>query len=333
MRASSNVCPYPRPLSRYPLYSSRCSPAHRVHPACRAPPLRTRPTWSWSPPPTSTVTPPTGTTSPDQSFPAGSSRVATIVDSLRGALSGAGGAGRRRRHDPGRSVRDLLRPGRAARSPPGHRSHEPDRLRRRDSREPRVRLGTAGDAARPSQARRFPTSAATSTPSPATRCCIPPYRRAPAQGVRVGITGFTTPGAMVWNRDQLRGKLRIDRIPKSAGPVLESLRRESDLVVALVHSGMGGAASYDTTGVGAENVAAALAALPQPPDLVVVGHSHREMRDSVIRRSSLRAAPAIRRPASRLPTSIWCGRRAAGESVRVRGRADIDRRSGARRAG
>ena len=41
-------------------------------------------------------------------------------------------------------------------------------------------------------------------------------------------------------------------------------------------------ASYDTTGVGDENVAAGLARLPAKPDIVVVGHSHREMRDSVI---------------------------------------------------
>src|SRR6185436_5283677 len=33
---------------------------------------------------------------------------------------------------------------------------------------------------------------------------------------------------------------------------------------------------------GDENVAAGLAGLPARPDVVVVGHSHREMRDSVI---------------------------------------------------
>ena len=109
-----------------------------------------------------------------------------------------------------------------------------------------------------------------------------PYVILQRQGVRVGITGFTTLGAVVWNRDQLQGRLRLDRIADAAARVMEPLRRESDLVVALVHSGLAGPASYDTAGVGGENVAASLAGLPVRPDLVVVGHSHREMRDSVI---------------------------------------------------
>jgi 2',3'-cyclic-nucleotide 2'-phosphodiesterase (5'-nucleotidase family) len=109
-----------------------------------------------------------------------------------------------------------------------------------------------------------------------------PYVILQREGVRVGITGFTTPGTAVWNRDQLRGRVRVDRIPAAAARVLEPLRRESDLVVALVHSGLAGPASYDSAGVGGENVAASLAALPARPDLVVVGHSHREMRDSVL---------------------------------------------------
>ena len=55
-----------------------------------------------------------------------------------------------------------------------------------------------------------------------------------------------------------------------------------DLKVVLIHSGMGEPSSYDTTGVGPENDAAALARMTPRPDLVVVGHTHREMRDSVI---------------------------------------------------
>jgi len=100
--------------------------------------------------------------------------------------------------------------------------------------------------------------------------------------VRIGITGFTTPGAAVWNRDKLQGKVRLDRIPDAAARVMEPLRRESDLVVALVHSGLTGSASYDTAGVGGENEAVSLAGLSVRPDLVVVGHSHREMRDAVV---------------------------------------------------
>ncbi len=109
-----------------------------------------------------------------------------------------------------------------------------------------------------------------------------PYVILHRQGVRIGITGFTTPGAAVWNRDLLQGKLRLDRIPAAAVRVLQPLRRQSDLVVALVHSGLTGPASYDTVGVGGEHEAASLGGLLVRPDLVVVGHSHREMRDSVV---------------------------------------------------
>jgi 2',3'-cyclic-nucleotide 2'-phosphodiesterase/3'-nucleotidase/5'-nucleotidase len=110
----------------------------------------------------------------------------------------------------------------------------------------------------------------------------PPYVVLRREGVRIGVAGFTTPGAMVWDREQLHGKVRIDRIPAAAARVMEALRREADVAVALVHSGMDGLASYDTTGVGGENAAASLATLLVRPDVVVVGHSHREMRDSVI---------------------------------------------------
>src|SRR5574340_77661 len=90
-------------------------------------------------------------------------------------------------------------------------------------------------------------------------------------GVRVGIAGFTTPGVMVWDRENVRGRVRVGRVDPAARRILPELRRASDLAVVLIHSGMAEASSYDTTGVGPENVAASLASLPVRPDLVVVG--------------------------------------------------------------
>jgi len=110
---------------------------------------------------------------------------------------------------------------------------------------------------------------------------FPAWRVVRRQGVRIAVTGFTTPGTMVWDRDQLGGT-RIAAILPAAAPVLEAMHRDADVTVALVHSGMDGRASYDTAGIGDENVAAGLARLAARPDLVVVGHTHREMRDSVI---------------------------------------------------
>jgi 2',3'-cyclic-nucleotide 2'-phosphodiesterase/3'-nucleotidase/5'-nucleotidase len=105
----------------------------------------------------------------------------------------------------------------------------------------------------------------------------------PRGSVKVGITGFTTPGVMVWDRAQLAGQVRVRRVADAAPAALEQLEREgADVKVVLIHAGLGGGSSYDTAGVGPENDAAALAAVTPKPDVVIVGHSHREIRDTLI---------------------------------------------------
>lgn len=108
-----------------------------------------------------------------------------------------------------------------------------------------------------------------------------PYVVLQRNGIRVGIAGFTTPGVMVWNRDQLHGRLRVTPVGEEASTGLGEMRKDADLAIVLAHTGMEGQSSYDTTGVGPENVAAKLAEGPVRPDLVVVGHSHRELVDSI----------------------------------------------------
>jgi 2',3'-cyclic-nucleotide 2'-phosphodiesterase (5'-nucleotidase family) len=105
-------------------------------------------------------------------------------------------------------------------------------------------------------------------------------------GVKIGITGLTTPGVMVWDRSQLGGRVRVRPIAEAAPLALRRLDLAGvDLKVVLVHSGLNEPSSYDTAGVGAENAALGLAGIPLPaprPDLVIVGHSHKEMRDYVV---------------------------------------------------
>ncbi|HEY6807188.1 MAG TPA: 5'-nucleotidase C-terminal domain-containing protein, partial [Gemmatimonadales bacterium] len=102
-------------------------------------------------------------------------------------------------------------------------------------------------------------------------------------GVRIGVTGFTTPGVMVWDRANVVGRVRVQPIARAAPAALRSLDQDSvDFKLVLVHAGLGGPSSYDTTGVGPENDAAALAYVSPKPDLVVFGHTHREVRDTVI---------------------------------------------------
>jgi len=105
-------------------------------------------------------------------------------------------------------------------------------------------------------------------------------------GVKIGITGLTTPGVMVWDRSRLSGRIRVQPIPEAAPLALRRLDLAGvDLKVVLIHSGLNEPSSYDTAGVGAENAALGLASIPLPaprPDLVIVGHSHKEMRDYVV---------------------------------------------------
>ncbi|HUQ84147.1 MAG TPA: 5'-nucleotidase C-terminal domain-containing protein [Gemmatimonadaceae bacterium] len=105
------------------------------------------------------------------------------------------------------------------------------------------------------------------------------------RGVRVGIIGATTPGAMVWDRDNLRGRIVLrDIVPEVRTAVVEARAKGADVVVVTMHSGLGGPSSYDTatTGLPAENVAARVAREVQGIDLVVFGHSHQELPDTII---------------------------------------------------
>ncbi len=99
-------------------------------------------------------------------------------------------------------------------------------------------------------------------------------------GVRVGVTGFTTPGVMVWHRDKMEGRAHVRRIVPAADRAMRRLDAAgAELRIAAVHSGMGLQSSYDTTGIGPENVAAQLARLPVKPHVVIVGHSHARFTD------------------------------------------------------
>jgi 2',3'-cyclic-nucleotide 2'-phosphodiesterase (5'-nucleotidase family) len=116
----------------------------------------------------------------------------------------------------------------------------------------------------------------------------PAYRRwvmIERAGVRVGIVGATTPGSMIWDRDHLRGRLVIrDIVPEVRTAVAEARAAGADVVVAVLHSGLDEPSSYDTasTGLPGENVSARVAREVSGIDVIVYGHSHREMADTVI---------------------------------------------------
>jgi 2',3'-cyclic-nucleotide 2'-phosphodiesterase/3'-nucleotidase len=130
----------------------------------------------------------------------------------------------------------------------------------------------------------FPFLAANAMTPSGTRAFVP-WTLVTRAGVRIGIVGGTTPGSMIWDRDKLAGRVVLrDIVPSVAESVAEARAKGAEVVVVLLHSGLGEASSYDTaaTGLASENVAARVAREVPGVDLVVLGHSHRELADSTI---------------------------------------------------
>ncbi len=103
--------------------------------------------------------------------------------------------------------------------------------------------------------------------------------------VRIAIVGATTPGAMVWDRANLAAEgITIGDIVPYVRETVAKVRASHDIVVVVMHSGWGGPSSYDeaTSGVARENVSGIVAAEVPGIDLVVLGHSHREVVDSLV---------------------------------------------------
>ena len=104
-------------------------------------------------------------------------------------------------------------------------------------------------------------------------------------GLKVGIVGATTPGVTLWDAENIRGRLRFgDIVPAIRDAVREVRAKGADIVLVTVHSGLNEPSSYDTvsTGVPSENVAARVASEVPGIDLVLYGHSHKEVRGSTI---------------------------------------------------
>ncbi len=102
-------------------------------------------------------------------------------------------------------------------------------------------------------------------------------------GVQIAVVGATNPGAMVWDRGNLAGRLVIGDIAPAVRVAVDSARAAgADLVVAVLHTGLGNASDADPRGSDDENVAARVAREVPGIDVIVFGHSHREVADTTI---------------------------------------------------
>lgn len=100
----------------------------------------------------------------------------------------------------------------------------------------------------------------------------------------IGVTGNTPPGVEVWDRAHVQGKLDFRDVIASLRPVIREMKgRGADVVVVLSHGGLSGT-SYDTveTGLPPENASARLAEEVPGIDVVFMGHTHQEIRDTTI---------------------------------------------------
>src|SRR5690606_23810929 len=114
---------------------------------------------------------------------------------------------------------------------------------------------------------------------------FPAFELVPRGPLTIGIVGATTPGSAVWDRDKLSGVLEFRDIVPSVRIAVDSARgRGADVVIVVMHAGLDEAPSYDTvaTGLPGENVAARVARDVPGVDLIIFGHSHREVADTTI---------------------------------------------------
>ncbi|MBL8360184.1 MAG: bifunctional 2',3'-cyclic-nucleotide 2'-phosphodiesterase/3'-nucleotidase [Rubrivivax sp.] len=90
--------------------------------------------------------------------------------------------------------------------------------------------------------------------------------------LKIGVIGFVPPQIMVWDRQNLRGKVTARDIPETARRFVPEMKaRGADVIVAIAHSGF----ERGETVFFAENAVARLAEVPGV-DAVLFGHSHGE---------------------------------------------------------
>ena len=114
---------------------------------------------------------------------------------------------------------------------------------------------------------------------------IQPYIIRNVQGVRVGIVGFVTPGIPRWEiPDHYKG-YEFEPIVDSAKAVIPKVRKQVDLLVVIMHSGLdrdpkNGNIPGDQ--ISNENAAWELAEQVPGIDVIFYGHTHQEMPELVV---------------------------------------------------
>jgi 2',3'-cyclic-nucleotide 2'-phosphodiesterase / 3'-nucleotidase len=113
-----------------------------------------------------------------------------------------------------------------------------------------------------------------------------PYYIKNLAGIRVGIVGFVTPGIPRWELPSNYKGYEFEPIVEAAKTIIPEVRRQVDLLVVIMHSGLDrnpetGIAPVDATTDG-ENAAWELAEQEPGIDVIFFGHTHRELPEKVV---------------------------------------------------
>ncbi|MEV6711691.1 5'-nucleotidase C-terminal domain-containing protein [Lentzea sp. NPDC051208] len=95
--------------------------------------------------------------------------------------------------------------------------------------------------------------------------------------LRVGILGLTNPGIAVWDRAHVDGVLTFPGLVEQALHWVPELRRKSDLVIVVAHSGADLSSSLGDQVPFPENCSELLAETVPGIDAILVGHAHVEI--------------------------------------------------------
>jgi 2',3'-cyclic-nucleotide 2'-phosphodiesterase/3'-nucleotidase len=113
-----------------------------------------------------------------------------------------------------------------------------------------------------------------------------PYIIKEIAGVRVGIVGFVTPSVPTWEIPANYRGYKFLPIVETARRVIPEVRKQVDLVVVITHSGLGPDPATGAAGpadeIAGENTTLALAEQVPGIDVILFGHTHREVKQMMV---------------------------------------------------
>ena len=129
----------------------------------------------------------------------------------------------------------------------------------------------------------FPYVSANMVDAGTRRTVLPPFVLVDVGGVKVGITGATTPGVLVWDGPYVRGVLDFIEVSQAVPPVVTAMREAgAEVTLLIVHAGLDGASSYDERQAPKEDNVAETIRRSSGLDVTVIGHTHQEIAESLV---------------------------------------------------